>query len=29
MAIIKKIYKQQMLEKVWRKRNPLVWLVGI
>ena len=23
MAIIKKIYKQQMLERVWRKGNPL------
>ena len=24
----KKIYKQQMLERVWRKRNPLALLVG-
>ena len=29
MAIIKKIYKQQALERVWRKRNPLVLLVGM
>ena len=29
MAIIKKIYKQQMLEKVWRKGNPLALLVGM
>ena len=28
MAIIKKIYKQQMLERVWRKGNPLALLVG-
>ena len=24
-----KIYKQLMLERVWRKRNPLVLLVGM
>ena len=29
MAIIKKIYKQQMLERVWRKENPLALLVGM
>ena len=29
MAIIKKIYKQYMLEKVWRKRNPPTLLVGM
>ena len=29
MAIIKKIYKLQMLEKVWRKGNPPALLVGI
>ena len=23
MTIIKKVYKQQMLERVWRKENPL------
>ena len=27
MAIIKKIYKQYMLERVWRKGNPLTLLV--
>ena len=29
MGIIKKIYKQQMLERVWRKGNPLALLVGM
>ena len=29
MAIIKNIYKQQMLERVWRKGNPLALLVGM
>ena len=29
MAIIKKIYKQQMLERMWRKENPLALLVGM
>ena len=29
MAIIKKICKQQMLERVWRKGNPLTLLVGM
>ena len=29
MAIIKKIYKQYMLERVWRKGNPLALLVGM
>ena len=29
MAIIKKIYKQQMLERVWRKGNSLALLVGM
>ena len=29
MAIFKKIYKQQMLERVWRKGNPLALLVGM
>ena len=24
-----KVYKQQMLERVWRKRNPLTLLVGV
>ena len=24
-----KVYKQQMLERVWRKRNPLILLVGM
>uniref|UniRef100_A0A8D0PD79 Uncharacterized protein n=1 Tax=Sus scrofa TaxID=9823 RepID=A0A8D0PD79_PIG len=28
MAIIKKVYKQYMLERVWRKGNPLTLLVG-
>ena len=25
----KKVYKQYMLERVWRKRNPLTQLVGM
>ena len=29
MAAVKKIYKQQMLERVWRKGNPLTLLVGM
>ena len=29
MAIIKKIYKQYMLERVWRKGNTLALLVGM
>jgi len=29
MAIIKKIYKQQMLEMMWSKGNPPTLLVGI
>ena len=29
MAIIKKIYKQCMLERVWRKGKPPVLLVGM
>ena len=29
MGIIRKIYKQQMLERVWRKGNPLALLVGM
>ena len=29
MGIIKKIYKQQMLERVWRKGNPLALSVGM
>ena len=29
MAITKKIYKQQMPERVWRKGNPLTPLVGM
>ena len=29
MAIIKKMYKQQMLERVWRKGNPFILLVGM
>ena len=29
MGIIRKIYKPQMLERVWRKGNPLALLVGI
>ena len=29
MAIIKKIYKQNMLERVWRKVNPPALLVGL
>ena len=29
MAIMKKIYKQHMLKKVWRKGNSLVLLVGM
>ena len=29
MAIIKKIYKQYMLERVWSKGNPLTLLVGM
>ena len=29
MGIIRKIYKQQMLERVWRKGNPLTLLVGM
>ena len=29
MAIIKKIYKQEMLVRVWTKGNPLALLVGM
>ena len=29
MAIIKKIYKQQVLETVWRKGKPPTLLVGM
>ena len=29
MTTIKKIYKQLMLERVWRKGNPLALLVGM
>ena len=29
MAIIKKVYKQKMLERVWRKVNTLALLVGM
>ena len=29
MAIIKKIYKDYMLERVWTKRNSLALLVGM
>ena len=29
MAAIQKVYKQEMLEKVWRKGNPLTLLVGM
>ena len=29
MAMIKKIYKQLMLERVWREGNPLALLVGM
>ena len=29
MVIIKKIYKQEMLERVWRKGNPLALLLGM
>ena len=29
MAIIKKVYKQEVLERVWRKRNPSTLLVGL
>ena len=29
MAIIKKIHKQQMLERVWREGNPLTLLAGM
>ena len=29
MAIIKKIYKEQMLERVWRKGNPPPLLMGM
>ena len=29
MAIIKKIYKQEMLARVCRKGNPLALLVGL
>ena len=29
MAIIRKIYKQQTLERVWNKGNPLALLVGM
>ena len=29
MAIIKKIHKQQVLERVWRKGNPPALLVGM
>ena len=28
MSIIKKIYKQQILERMWRKGNPLILFVG-
>ena len=28
-TVIKKIYKQQMLEMVWRKSNPPTLLVGM
>ena len=29
MAAIQKVYKQSMLEGVWRKGNPLTLLVGM
>ena len=29
MAVIKKLYKQQMLQRMWRKGNPLTLLVGM
>ena len=29
MAIIKKVYKQYMLDRVWRKGNPVALLVGM
>ena len=29
MATIKKIYKQQILQRLWRKGNPLALLVGM
>ena len=29
MAIVKKIYKQEMLEKMWRKGSPPALLVGM
>ena len=29
MAAIQKVYKQEMLEKVWRKGNPLILLMGM
>ena len=29
MAIIKKIWRQQMLERMWRKRNTFTLLVGV
>ena len=29
MGIIRKIYKQQMVERVWREGNPLALLVGM
>ena len=29
MAILKKIYQQEMLESLWRKGNPLALLVGM
>ena len=29
MAIIKKIYKQYTLERVWRKGNPFTQIVGM
>ncbi|MDD0429612.1 hypothetical protein PS008_25035, partial [Shigella sonnei] len=24
-----KVYKQEVLERLWRKRNPSTWLVGL
>ena len=29
IAIIKKVYKQYMLDRVWRKGNPVALLVGM
>ena len=29
MAAIQKVYKQEMLERMWRKQNPLKLLVGM